>query len=136
MKLTNKQEKFVLGLIEGKSQRASYREAYPKCKASDKTVDEYASRLLKNSKVLARYEELRGRLVQEAEDDAIITAKEVLSEIASIAKDDISNYLDFRGEVTQVGETDSGEPLFAYKQIADLKDSRTIDTKNVSEVSI
>ena len=92
MALPHKQELFVENLIRGMSQREAYRSAYPTCKSSDKTVDESACRLLKNSKVLARYNELRDRLVKEAEDEAIIEGKEVLREIASIARDNIGNY--------------------------------------------
>ena len=64
-----------------------------------------------------------------------ITADHVLKEIASIADDDISNYLDFRTEKVQVGVEDN-KPIYEYKTIADLKDSRTINTKNISEISI
>jgi len=64
-----------------------------------------------------------------------ITADHVLKEIASIADDDISNYLDFRTEKVQVGIEDN-KPIYEYKTIADLKDSRTINTKNISEISI
>ena len=64
-----------------------------------------------------------------------ITADRVLKEIASIADDDISNYLDFRTEKVQVGIEDN-IPIYEYKTIADLKDSRTINTKNISEISI
>jgi len=135
--LTEKQEKFVLGLIEGKSQREAYRAAYPSCKAPDAAVDAKACKLFKIDKVRTRYNELRDRLIQEAENDTIITAKEVLAEIVSIAKDDISNYLDFRTEKTQVGiDRETGEPIIGYAPIVELKDSRTIKTKNVSEVSI
>lgn len=133
--LTDKQEKFVQALIIGKSQRESYKKAYPKCKATDKTVDEMASKLFNLHKVNARYKELHDRLVAEAEEESIISAKEVLREIKSIAFDDIKNYLDFRTEKTQVSEIE-GEPVIAYAPIVDMKDSREIDTKNVAEVSI
>jgi phage terminase small subunit len=60
--LTAKQEKFVQGIIEGMSQADAYRSAYPKQRMSDKTVWEAASRLMANSKVVARIEELRAEL--------------------------------------------------------------------------
>ncbi|MDD4566189.1 MAG: terminase small subunit [Eubacteriales bacterium] len=91
--LTAKQEKFVQGLIEGKSQRESYRAAYPaSVKWLDKSVDEKASTMMKNVKVLSRYEALHGRLIKEAEDDCIITAKQVLQELANIALANGSDY--------------------------------------------
>ena len=58
-KLTQKQEKFVQALISGKSQREAYKEAYNAANMKDSTVDSNACRLLNNSKVAARYEELR-----------------------------------------------------------------------------
>ena len=69
--LTQKQERFVQLLIEGKSQRQAYRGAYPNCKATDKTVDEKASKLLSESKVRARYEQLRDKVMSPLEEQAI-----------------------------------------------------------------
>ncbi len=137
MGLTLKQEKFVQELIKGKSQRESYKIAYNAKKMADTTIDSHASRLLKNDKVRARYNELRDKVVKRAEKKAIITAEEVMREIANIAKDDISNYLEFRTERTVVGhDEETGEPIIDYAPIINIKDSRDINTKNVSEVSL
>ncbi|MDS8476415.1 terminase small subunit [Streptococcus pneumoniae] len=57
-KLTPKQELFVQGIISGLSQRQAYRQAYRAEKMTDKTVDERASKLLKEYKVSTRYREL------------------------------------------------------------------------------
>lgn len=133
--LTKKQEAFVQGLIKGKSQREAYKAAYSAEKMSDSTIDSHASRLLKDDKVRARYDKLKGKVVAKAEEQTIMSVMDVLRELESIAKDDISNYLDFRTEKTLVGYED-GEPIFDYRTIVELKDSRTINTKNISEVSI
>ncbi|SHI75567.1 Terminase small subunit [Geosporobacter subterraneus DSM 17957] len=135
-KLTPKQEKFVQELIKGKSQREAYKLAYNASNMSDKVIDVRACELLKNSKVAVRYDELRSKLVQKAEEQAIMSAIEVLKEIESIAKDNISNYIDFRTEKTLVGYDEDGTAIFGYRPIVDMKDSRTINTKNISEVSI
>lgn len=58
-KLTQKQEKFVQALISGKSQREAYKEAYNAANMKDSTIDSNACRLLNNSKVAARYNELK-----------------------------------------------------------------------------
>lgn len=134
--LTQKQEKFVQELIKGKSQREAYKIAYDAKNMADTTIDSNACRLLKNSKVAARFEQLRGKVVKRAEEKAIITAEEVVREIASIARDNISNYLEFRTEKVFVGYDAEGEPISEYRTIVDLKDSKTVDTKNISEVSI
>jgi len=59
-KVTEKQEKFLKNLIyKGMSQREAYRDAYQNQKMKDKSIDECASRLMKNIKVVSRYEELK-----------------------------------------------------------------------------
>ncbi len=135
-KLTKKQEKFVQELIKGKSQREAYKAAYSAKNMKDSTIDSNASRLLKNSKVAARYNQLHSKVVKRAEKKAIITAEEIIKEIADIAKDDISNYLEFRTEKTIVGYDEDGEPVIDYATIVNLKDSKDIDTKNISEISV
>lgn len=134
--LTSKQEKFVQELIKGKSQREAYKTAYNAVNMADNTIDVKASQLLKKDKVRVRYEQLRGKVIKRTEEKAIITAEEIIKEIADIAKDDISNYLDFRTEKVVVAYDEEGNPIIDYRTIVDLKDSRDIETKNVSEVSI
>lgn len=136
MKLTQKQEKFVQELIKGKSQRVAYKKAYNAKNMKDTTIDSHACRLLKNDKVKARYDELRGKVVKRAEEKAIITAEEVLRGIASIAKDDIKNYLSFKTVKKVVGYDEDGEPVIDYGIAVEIKDSDDIDTSNISEVSI
>ena len=65
MKLTSKQESYAMGLFAGKSQIDSHRFAYPN-KMTDKVRIEAASRLAKNSKVVARLKELRVPVVKKA----------------------------------------------------------------------
>ena len=72
--LTDNQETFVQKIIEGMSQAEAYRSAYPKNRMSDKTVWEAASRLMNNSKVVARLAELRNELAK----PSIKTAQERL----------------------------------------------------------
>ena len=118
MSLTPKRERFVQELIKGKSQRVAYRIAYPSSKKwKDNVVDSKASNLLKDGKVRARYDEIRGKVVKRAEDKAIITAEEIIQGITDIAKDDISNYLEFGTEKVVVGYDDSGNPLTDYRTV-------------------
>ena len=60
--LTAKQEKFVQEIIAGKSQADAYRSAYSANRMSDKTIHEAASRLMADSKVCARVQELRDQI--------------------------------------------------------------------------
>ena len=59
-RLTDKQEKFIYAIMDGKSQREAYRQAYPKArKWKDASVDVAASQLLNNNKIIIRLEELK-----------------------------------------------------------------------------
>lgn len=134
--LTQKQEKFVQELIKGKSQREAYRIAYPKSKKwKDNSVDVNASKLLKNAKVSLRYEKLRNKLIKRTEEKAIITAEEIIQGITDIAKDDISNYLNFSMKNVVVGFDNEG-PIREDRIVVDIKNSKDINTKNISEVSL
>lgn len=67
IKLTLKQEKFVLGLIEGKSQRKAYIDAgYSTEGKSGAYIDMQASRMAKNDKVMSRFEELRQEVAKQS----------------------------------------------------------------------
>ncbi|HDE9051247.1 TPA: terminase [Staphylococcus aureus] len=89
IKLTPKQEKFVLGLIEGKSQRKAYIDAgYSTKGKSDNYIDSRAFELSKNSAVLDRYEELR----QEVAEQSKWTRQKAFEEyewLKNVAKNDI-----------------------------------------------
>lgn len=75
--LTSKQEKFVNNLVKGMSQRIAYRDAYPSSKKwKDEIVDSKASTLLKNGKVMERYNELIGKVRAKEEEHTIMSALE------------------------------------------------------------
>ncbi len=68
--LTNKQEKFVQGLVKGKSQRAAYKAAYNAKNMKDATVDRKACELFKQDKIRARYDELINKSRKRSADNA------------------------------------------------------------------
>ena len=137
-RLTDNQERFVQELIKGKSQREAYRIAYPKSlNWKDEVVDVNASKLFNSTKVLLRYNELHDRLIQEAEDECIVTAKEVLAELRRIGFADIKDFISFRVEKTDIGyNEDDGESIIDYAPIIDIKDSDEVDGRVIQEVSI
>lgn len=58
-RLTSKQEEFVYGIAQGKTQYQAYIDAYPKAKKwKRESVDVAASQLLQNNKIIIRLEEL------------------------------------------------------------------------------
>jgi len=117
-KLTIKQEKYAQGLFSGLSQRAAYKQAYDAENMTDKQIDEEACKLAATPKVSQRVEQL----VNELADRNMVTKEKVLAELAHIAFDDISNYLEFY--------TDGNGNVMTR-----VKDSTTIDTRAISEVS-
>lgn len=65
--LTIKQERFCLAYIETGNASEAYRSAYSAKGMSLKTINEAASRLTSNSKVIARLQELRAPAVKAAQ---------------------------------------------------------------------
>lgn len=66
-----------------------------------------------------------------------ITQDMVLQELAKIAFADIKNYLEYKTVKTVVANDKfTGEPILGYSTVVDLKDSNTIDTSAISEVSV
>lgn len=82
--LTQKQEMFVQGIIEGKNQADAYRSAYNCKTATDKTVWEKASRLMTDKKVQARLAEVRDALMK----PTIMTAQDRLEWLTEIIKNE------------------------------------------------
>lgn len=85
--LTQKQERFVQELVKGKTQREAYKASYDASKMKDKTVDEKASRLFKQDKIRARYDEL----IKEAmpTKDAVSMRAFIIEKLEKIASGEI-----------------------------------------------
>ena len=62
--LTEKQERFVQGIIEGKSQAEAYRSAYNCEKMSDNAIYREASLLIDTPKVAQRIKEIREQMMK------------------------------------------------------------------------
>lgn len=78
--LTAKQEQFVKNIIDGMSQAEAYRNSYDTKRMSDKTVWEKASRLMSDSKVRARLQELRDQMMK----PSIMSAQERLEYLTRV----------------------------------------------------
>lgn len=101
VKLTGKQELFVNGLIEGKSQYQAYIDAgYSVDNKARSTIDEAASRLMKNSKILARYNDLK----EELKDKALWTREESINDLKWI-KEQSRKTIEEYGEVKHAPAT-------------------------------
>jgi len=125
--LTDKQRAFCEEyLIDFNATQAATRAGY-----SPKTAKEQASQNLTKLNIQAYLGELMAARAERVQ----ISQDEVLRELQHIAFDDIKNYLEFRTEKVKVDEVD-GKPIYDYKTIVDVKDSQTIDTRNIQEVAI
>lgn len=78
VRLTDKQENFVQGLIKGMSQREAYKNAYNCKNMKDETIDKRASELFKNGAVRGRYDELHNKVIAKGEREGLMTATELL----------------------------------------------------------
>ncbi|MCK8059725.1 MULTISPECIES: terminase small subunit [unclassified Fusibacter] len=135
--LTVKEELFVQELINGSSQRQAYKDAgYKTDTMDDELIDKKASEVFNRAHVKERYDAYRNRVIKEAEDDCIITAKEVLQELKSIAMDDINNYVSYQTVLIKVGETKDGECIYEQRTVVQLNDLENIDTKNIKELKV
>ena len=130
--LTPKQKKFIEKYLSCKNATQAYMAAGYKPKNAE-VAAVLASRLLTKDNIKEQVEKRQERLIKNSKT----SPEKVMEEIASIAFDDISNYLDFRTEKTAVGHNkETGEPIIDYAPIVELKDSKKISTKNVKEISI
>lgn len=82
--LTDKQEKFVQGLLKGLSQRQAYKESYNASNMKDNTIDRKAYGIMQKDYVRARYNELHDKVVQRAEEKAIFTVESILKELSDL----------------------------------------------------
>jgi phage terminase small subunit len=124
--LTAKQEEFVQNIIQGMNQADAYRLAYPNSKSSDKTIQEAASRLMKNSKVLARLTELR----QELATPAIMSAQRRLEWLTGVIQ---SNEESTGDKLRAVDIMNKMQGEYVQKIQAEVKAETTINIELVDD---
>ena len=83
--LTPKQETFVQGIIEGKSQADAYKAAYDASKMSDNAIYREASLLMSTPKITQRIQELRDQLAK----PTIMSAQERLEWLTKVINGEI-----------------------------------------------
>ncbi len=101
-RLTLKQEAFALGYCLHLNASDAYRHAYAVKKASAKTINEAACRLLKNSKIAARIEELMAKATQKA----CLEIERTLREVARVAYSDPRRFYDSNGKLKRICDLD------------------------------
>lgn len=118
--LTAKQEKFVQGIIEGKSQAEAYRSAYSTKNMADKTIWEAASKLMQDYKVATRVTELRNQMMKAS----IMSAQERMEWLTNLVKNEEEGTSD-KLKAIDIMNKMQGE--YVQKVEADVKSEVTIN---------
>lgn len=95
MSLTPKQEKFSQAVASGKSQADAYRSAFDCKRSKPETIQANASRLMANSTISARVDELKARLAEKA----LWTREDSVRILAEIAADEEASNKDKTGAI-------------------------------------
>ena len=102
-KLTPKQEAFALAYCRLMNGSDAYRAVYAPKKATAKTINEAASRLLKNSKVAARVSEV----IEKAAENTGLSVERTLKEISRVAYFDGRKLYNDKGDLIPANEWDA-----------------------------
>ena len=102
------------------------------CGYSKASARQIAYRMLRKAHIKKYLEEAMAETFAKLETER----ERVMSEIASIAFDDISNYLEIKEVDKKIGVNENGEPITTKETVVKLKDSKNIDTKNIAELSV
>lgn len=86
--LTPKQEKFVRNMVSGMSQYDAYVNSYNASNMKDKSIYEKASKLMAQSNIRSRYNEL----IEKANEKVEVKAEDILRELKAIAFSNGSDY--------------------------------------------
>jgi len=106
-KLTVKQEKFIVNVFKGMTQRDAYIDAYNAHYAVE-TIDANASRLARTEKVSQRLAELREQVIS----DAVMSVTERKERLSQLAREDVKKPLTGKEVVLSVAELNKMEHIY------------------------
>lgn len=106
MELNLGDEKFIQGLLAGKTMSGAYRESFCTEGMDNKAISRRASALYKKERIQKKYTELKEKLAKEAEEEAVVSAKEILKELVKIGFAEISDFAYVEGELVRVLSTE------------------------------
>ncbi|MDY8137571.1 terminase small subunit [Aquimarina sp. 2201CG5-10] len=118
-KLTKKQKLFATEFVKLGDASAAYRKAYSASKMTSKTINECASKLLKNPKITARVRELQAIAAEVAEKEFKIDSKEILNQLNIFRNSRIDEYVEFKNNKLTFKDFDklTGEQLMCIESI-------------------
>lgn len=112
-KLTTKQEKFVLSIVEGMNKTEAYKKAYDTSKMKAGTINKKAYDLFNKSSIQARYEEL----MQEVKESSIWTLDRAVEDLIWL-KEEAKRDIEDKG----LKQANSNAFLSAVKELNTLLD--------------
>lgn len=124
--LTPKQEKFVQGIIEGKSQADAYRSAYSAKNMSDNAIYREASLLMSSPKITQRLNELRNDMIT----PAIMSAQERLKWLTELVHSEEETTAD-KLKACEIMNKMTGE--YVQKVVADVDTTYSINIDLVDD---
>lgn len=84
--LTAQQQAFADGVIQGKSLRQAYREAYPNAQANDQSISATAARLMKDDRISKAIREAWEETQEALADDVAATKRYVMRQLVALSK--------------------------------------------------
>lgn len=139
-KLTKKQEIFAKEYVKLDDASAAYRIAYSTNGWKDKSVNEAASRLLKNIKVHTRVEQLQKIAAEIAEKEFRTDSTELLRHLTILRKSRIDEYVDFVQIEKVVGidpktdeEIKAVETVLQFKPFDQLTEEQLMCIESIKE---
>ena len=84
--LTSQQHAFVLGVIQGKTLRQSYRDAYPNDTSADNVISTNATKLFKHPRVQEMLKDAWETITENLVDDVTGTKRYVLKQLLELSK--------------------------------------------------
>lgn len=110
--LTPKQEKYIIGLVSGLSQREAYKQSYDCKNMKDATIDNKASALYRKGEIRARYEEL----MAEHKNKALWTKEQSITDLIWLKEQ-------AKADIQEIGvkQANSNAMLNAIKELNSLE---------------
>lgn len=128
MALTEKQKKFAdQYLIDLNATQAAIRAGY-----SANAAEVTACRLLTNAKVSEYIQQKQVKLQKKTD----ITQERVLTELAKVGFANITDYLEYKTAIREIGKDYNNEPIYDWEMLVNARDSSEVDGVPIQEVSI
>ncbi len=132
--LSDKEEKFCKEFVLNGCESASdaWRKAHPKSKAKPETVHSKASRMLSLGKVETRIRQLRGKVMEKAEEKFNITVEQRLRWLKEITEAGLGTYADASGATRREGLAASKGAIDTMNNMLGTGDGEKSERKSFS----